>query len=143
MTESEERDFFSLSTRKIGVEGAIKRVSDDEAGAVVVFIGAVRKSSRGRVVRHLEYESYKEMALREFQGIAEGIRRQWSVRKIAIFHRTGKLQIGEVSVLIAVASAHRNEAYEASRYAIERLKQSAPIWKKEVWDGGEEWIQGA
>jgi len=136
-------DFFKITSQRIGVEGVVKKVLDIEAGALVVFIGMIRKLSRGREIEYLEYESYKEMAIREFKKIAEEMKNKWNVRKIAIVHRTGKLKVGEVSVVIAVSASHREEAYQASRYAIEKLKQSVPIWKKEVWEGGEEWIQGS
>jgi molybdopterin synthase catalytic subunit len=118
-------------------------VSDIESGAVVAFIGTVRKSSRGREVKYLEYEAYSEMALREFAKIAQEIRQMWDIRRLAIVHRIGKLSLGEVSVLIVVSAPHRDEAYRASRYAIEKLKQTVPIWKKEIWEGGDEWIQGS
>jgi molybdopterin synthase catalytic subunit len=134
---------FKVTPRRIGVGGVIRSVLDIEAGAIVVFIGTVRRLSRGREIEHLEYESYREMAVREFERIAVEIKNRWNVRRIAIVHRTGRLRVGEVSVVIAISASHREEAYRASRYAIERLKESVPIWKKEVWEGGEEWIEGA
>jgi molybdopterin synthase catalytic subunit len=140
---TETTDFFEITSDKIGIEEVIKRVSDIESGAIVVFIGTVRKLSRGREVKYLEYEAYSEMTLREFDTIAQEIKQMWSVRKLAIVHRIGRLSLGEVSVLIVISASHRDEAYRASRYAIEKLKQTVPIWKKEVWEGGEEWIQGS
>jgi molybdopterin synthase catalytic subunit len=103
----------------------------------------VRKLSKGKEVKYLEYEAYKEMALREFCKIVEEIKEKWNVKKIAIIHRTGKIKLGEASVIIAVSAPHRDEAFQASRYIIEKLKQTVPIWKKEVWEGGDEWIQGS
>ncbi|MER3446270.1 MAG: molybdenum cofactor biosynthesis protein MoaE [Candidatus Dadabacteria bacterium] len=140
---AEVADFFKIVSDKINVEEAIGRVLDIESGAIVVFIGTVRKSSRGREVKYLEYEAYREMALREFSRISREIRQMWDIRKLAIVHRIGKLSLGEISVLIVVSAPHRDEAYKASRYAIEKLKQAVPIWKKEIWEGGEEWIQGS
>ena len=138
-----DNNFFKITSTKIEVEEVIGKASDIESGAMVVFIGTVRKSSRGKEVKYLEYEAYGEMALREFYKIAQEIRQMWNVRKLAIVHRIGKLNLGEISVLIVVSAPHRDEAYRASRYAIEKLKQSVPIWKKEVWEGGEEWIRGS
>lgn len=138
-----DTDFFKVTFDKIEIEEVIGKVSDIESGAIVVFIGTVRKSSRGREVKYLEYEAYEVMTLREFGKIAQEIRQMWDVKKLAIVHRIGKLGLGEISVLIALSAPHRDEAYGASRYAIERLKQTVPIWKKEVWEGGEEWIQGS
>lgn len=135
--------FFKITSQKIGVECVLRKVHDIESGAVVVFIGSVRKISRGREVEHLQYEAYKKMALQEFYKIGEAIKEKWNVKKLAIVHRTGKMKLGESSVVIAVSAPHRDQAYQASRYVIEKLKQSVPIWKKEVWKGGEEWIQGS
>jgi molybdopterin synthase catalytic subunit len=140
---TEDTDFFKITSDKIEVEEVIRKISDVECGAIVVFIGTVRKSSRGREVKYLEYEAYREMALREFGKIAQEIRQMRDVKKLAIVHRIGRLGPGEVSVLIVVSAHHRDEAYKASRYTIEKLKQTVPIWKKEVWEGGEEWIQGS
>jgi molybdopterin synthase catalytic subunit len=140
---AEDKNFFKITHDKIEVEEVIRRVADIESGAIVVFIGTVRKSSRGREVKYLEYEVYSEMTLREFGKIAQEIRQMCNVRKLAIIHRVGKLSLGEISVLIALSAPHRDEAYRASRYAIEKLKQNVPIWKKEVWEAGEEWIQGS
>lgn len=121
----------------------IRKVLDVDSGAIVTFIGTVRRLSRGREVKSLEYEAYKKLALREFRKISDHIKEKWNVKKVAIVHRTGKLKLKETSVVIAVSASHRDEAYQASRYIIERLKKRVPIWKKEVWDGGEEWIQGS
>jgi len=135
--------FFKITPQKIVVESVIRKVQDVEAGALVVFIGNVRRTSRGRQVEYLEYEAYREMALKEFDRMGEDVKEKWKIKKLAIVHRTGKIKLGEASVVIAVSSPHRKEAYKASRYVIERLKQSVPIWKKEVWKGGERWIQGS
>ena len=136
-------DFFKITSHKIGVESVVRKVQDIECGAVVVFIGTVRRISKGREVEYLVYEAYKEMAIQEFCKIGDAIKEKWNIKKLAIVHRTGKIKLGEASVVIAVSAPHRDEAYQASRYIIEKLKQSIPIWKKEVWKGGEEWIQGS
>ncbi len=111
------------------------------AGAVATFSGNVRDQNRGRRVEYLEYDAYRPMAERQMREIAEEAVRRWDCR-IAIRHRVGRLEIGEPSVLVAVACAHRAAAFEACRFAIDTLKESVPIWKKEVWEGGEVWIEG-
>ncbi|MCH8029983.1 MAG: molybdenum cofactor biosynthesis protein MoaE [Candidatus Dadabacteria bacterium] len=115
----------------------------EDAGATVIFTGTVRRYSRGRVVQHLFYDVYEEMALSEFASIGREIRERWNIEKLTIVHRTGSVEVGEISDFIAVSSEHSDEAYKAPRYIIEELKSSVPIWKKEVWSGGEEWVQGS
>jgi molybdopterin synthase catalytic subunit len=128
------------------VEGPIDELRLEEAvrtehdGAVIVFRGVARRYSRGRDVIHLEYEAYPEMAEKVMQDIGEEIKSKWPVSGVAIVHRTGVLKIGEASVAIAVAAPHRGEAFAAAQYAIDRLKQVVPIWKKEVWSDGSQWI---
>ena len=128
------------------VEGPIDEVRlEDEVrtdadGAVLVFRGVARKYSRGREVVHLEYEAYPEMAEKVMAEIGDEIKTKWQVSQVAIVHRTGVLKIGEASVVIAIASPHRGEAFAAGQYAIDRLKQLVPIWKKEVWSDGSQWI---
>jgi molybdopterin synthase catalytic subunit len=112
-------------------------------GAVVTFLGVVRNHNAGRRVRYLEYEAYEPLALRTFEGIATETRARWPGVRLALHHRIGRLEIGEASVAIAAASAHRGDAYAACRYAIERVKQIAPIWKREFFEGGDIWIEGA
>ena len=112
-------------------------------GAVAVFLGLVRNHNLGRSVRYLEYEAYEPLALRAFDRIAAEVGRRWPDARIAIHHRIGRLAIGDASVAIAAASPHRANAFAASRYAIERIKQIAPIWKREYFDGGDVWIEGA
>jgi molybdopterin synthase catalytic subunit len=116
-------------------------VERPEAGAIVTFAGVVRNHSRGRTVLYLEYDAYREMAERQMHKIAAEAARRWECR-IAVQHRVGRLEIGEPSVLVAVSSAHRAAAFEACRYVIDTLKETVPIWKKEVWEGGEVWIEG-
>ncbi len=131
---------FSVGPEPLDPVAIERLVADPRAGAIVTFVGTVRDHARGKRVRYLEYEAYAEAAVDAFAQIAAEIRQRWDVLGIAIAHRTGRLEIGEASVVIAVSSAHRAEAFEACRYAIERLKQIAPIWKKEVYDDGEVWI---
>ncbi|HID87231.1 MAG TPA: molybdenum cofactor biosynthesis protein MoaE [Anaerolineae bacterium] len=111
------------------------------AGAIATFLGTVRDHSRGRRVLYLEYDAYPEMAERTLRQIGEEIRERWGLDRVAIVHRIGRLEIGEASVAIAVAAPHRAEAFEACRYAVDRLKEIVPIWKKEVWEGGEYWVE--
>lgn len=112
-------------------------------GAVATFLGLVRSHNMGRNVRHLEYEAYAPLALRVFERIAAEVGDRWPSVRLALHHRIGRLEIGEVSVAVAAASAHRAQAFSACRYTIERVKQIAPIWKKEFFDGGDVWIEGA
>jgi len=112
-------------------------------GAIVTFLGLVRNHNAGRRVQYLEYEAYEPLALKAFERIADEARRRWPGARLALHHRIGRLEIGEASVAIASASAHRAEAFAACRYAIERIKQIAPIWKREYFDGGDLWIEGA
>ena len=115
-------------------------VRSDADGAVCTFLGVARRSSRGREVVHLEYEAYPEMAEKKLAEVGRDLRDKFGVERVAILHRVGVLEIGEASVGIAVATPHRAEAFEACRYAIDRLKQTVPIWKKEVWSDGQQWI---
>ena len=115
-------------------------VRTDADGAVIVFRGVARRQSRGREVVHLEYEAYPEMAEKVMAQIAEEMRSRWPITRVAIVHRTGVLQIGQASVVIAVSAPHRGEAFAAAQYAIDRLKEIVPIWKKEVWSDGSQWI---
>ena len=112
-------------------------------GAVVTFAGLVRDHNQGRRVRFLEYDAYEPLAVRALQRIVAEAAELWPSARVATHHRIGRLEIGEASVAIAAASAHRRDAYAACRYAIERVKQIAPIWKREFFDGGDVWIEGA
>jgi molybdopterin synthase catalytic subunit len=118
---------------------AITRSSD---GGIVTFEGVVRDNAHGRPVRYLEYDAYPEMAEQEMASIAAEVERRWSTDHVVMAHRVGRLEIGECSVVIIVACAHRAEAFEACRYAIDTLQTTVPIFKKEVWDDGEEWVEG-
>lgn len=109
-------------------------------GAVVTFLGVVRDASEGRDVLHLEYEAYQPMAEKMLHQIAEEVRERWAIEDISIAHRVGKLGIGEISLVVAIASPHRQEAFEASQHILNQIKAVVPIWKKEVFQGGEAWI---
>jgi len=109
-------------------------------GAVVAFVGIVRRFSRGKRIKHLEYEAYQAMAEAKLREIGREIKERWDIDGVAIVHRIGSLEVGEKSVVIAVGAPHRAEAFEACRYAIEQLKRTVPIWKKEVYEDGEVWI---
>ena len=115
-------------------------VRTDADGAVIVFRGVARRQSRGREVVHLEYEAYPEMAEKVMAQIGEEMKTRWPITRVAMVHRTGVLDIGQASVVIAVSAPHRSEAFAATQYAIDRLKEIVPIWKKEVWSDGSQWI---
>ena len=134
---------FKVTGDPLDASAAVSLVSADEAGAVVTFVGMVRRENAGRAVRFLDYEAYAPLAERAFERIEREIAARWPGGRLSIHHRTGRVQIGEPSVVIAVASPHRTEAFAACRYAIERIKQVAPIWKHEHFEGGEVWIEGA
>ena len=127
----------------LALEPLAQMVAAGETGAVVTFLGLVRNHNLGRRVRYIEYEAYEPLALKAFERIADEIGSRWPGAALALHHRVGRLEIGDASVAIAVASAHRADAYAACRYAIERVKQIAPIWKHEYFDGGDVWIEGA
>lgn len=131
---------FRIATEPIDLGRLVAAVSDPAAGAVVTFLGTTRDHNDGRRVLGLEYEAYVEMAARELERIGEEARRRWPITAIAIDHRIGRVPIGEASVGIAVSAGHRQAAFEACHFAIDRLKEVAPIWKKEFFEGGEVWI---
>ena len=131
---------FKIVDEPIDATAMGELVRSDADGAVCVFLGVARKFSRGREVVHLEYEAYPEMAEKKMAEIGEEIKEKFGVERVAILHRTGVLRIGEASVGIAIATPHRGESFAACQYAIDRLKQVVPIWKKEVWSNGEQWI---
>jgi molybdopterin synthase catalytic subunit len=118
---------------------AVCRPSD---GGIVVFLGVVRDSSHGKQIRYLEYDAYVEMAEQEMSAIAAEVTRRWATDHVAMVHRIGRLEIGECSVMIVVACPHRAEAFAACQYAIDTLKSTVPIWKKEIGLDGEEWVDG-
>lgn len=124
------------------VRALVRQATDAGDGGVVTFAGVVRDNARGKRVRYLEYDAYPEMAERQMAEIAAEVARRWGTSHVAMVHRIGRLEIGECSVVIVVACPHRAEAFEACRYAIDTLKATVPIWKKEVAEDGEEWVEG-
>ena len=133
---------FKITSEEIELGDVIRAVEAGDAGAIVHFLGVVRNNTAGREVSYLEYEAYPPMAEKKMAEIAEEIHEKWGLDRVAMIHRVGRLEIGEVSVAVAVASPHRKEAFEACHYAMNRLKQIVPIWKREVWiDGEEEWVK--
>ena len=133
---------FKITSDEIELGDVIRAVEVGDAGAIVHFLGVVRNNTEGREVSYLEYEAYPPMAEKKMAEIAQEIHEKWGLDRVAMIHRVGRLEIGEVSVAVAVASPHRKEAFEACHYAMNRLKQIVPIWKREVWtDGEEEWVK--
>ncbi len=133
----------TLITRKrLDLDALIKQVAFSGAGAIVTFTGVVRDNAKGKSVDHLEYEAYPEMALASMRDIVSEIKERWPKARVAMAHRVGRLKIGESSLMIAVSSPHRPEAYAASRFAIERIKAILPVWKKEFAADGDHWVEG-
>ena len=127
---------------------AVVRMAEGEApdgrfGAIATFVGTVRRENVGRQVAYLEYEAYEPLAVKALSLIADEVAGHWPAVRLAVQHRTGRLEPGEASVVIAAASPHRAEAFQACRYTIERVKQILPVWKREVFAGGEAWVEGA
>jgi len=120
----------------------VEAVAHASVGGIVVFEGVVRDNARGKQVRYLEYDVYPEMAIAKMREIVAEAERRWGTLRVAVAHRVGRLEIGEASVIVVVATPHRNEAFEACRYIIDTLKTTVPIWKKEVATNGEEWVEG-
>jgi molybdopterin synthase catalytic subunit len=131
---------IKITSEVLNLSECVEKVMSPQAGGIDVFIGTVRDHTKGKKVIRLEFEAYEKMALNEMQKIADEMMKRWPLHKILIHHRTGILQIGEVPVVIAVSASHRNAAFDACRYAIDTLKQTVPIWKKEIFEDGEEWV---
>ena len=132
-----------ISQKPINPAEVFESVTDEEAGGTVLFIGTIRNQTDGKKVKGLEYEVYRKMAKREIAKLEEEIRKRWPIKSIRMVHREGKLKVGEVSVVIAVSAEHRGEAFDAARYAIDRIKESFPIWKREKFSGGRKvWAKG-
>lgn len=129
-----------LTDQPLDVGEALSRVNGPGMGGIVTFVGAVRDQARGHEIRFLEYEAYPEMAVREMEKISEQAAERWPGVKVSIGHRSGHLEIGDIAVVVVAAAPHRAEAFEACRYAIDTLKETVPIWKKEVATGGEYWV---
>ncbi len=137
-----EKDFFELTTDPIDVGAVARRVVLPECGATVTLDGYAREWTRGRRTVHLIYEAYQPMALREMKRLGQQAHEKFEIAHLGIVHRTGRLEIGETSVVIAVSAPHRRAAFEACEWAIRELKRTVPIWKKEVFADGEVWVEG-
>lgn len=133
----------AITTAPLDTEALVRALDTTGIGAVTTFIGLVRDHNLGRRVLHLEYEAYEALAVRGLELIVTEAASQWPSVRMGIHHRIGRMEIGEASVAIAAASPHRADAFAASRYAIERIKQIVPIWKHEYFEGGDVWIEGA
>jgi molybdopterin synthase catalytic subunit len=132
----------AIVRERIDAQAILNRIKRPEDGAAIVFDGVVRNNTRGRQTLYLNYEAYEEMALKQMEGLASEALEKFRVRDVALVHRLGRLEIGETSVLIVVTSAHRAAAYEASRWLIDTLKKTVPIWKKEFFVDGAVWAHG-
>jgi molybdopterin synthase catalytic subunit len=133
---------FEVTRDALDPRRLVDHVRRDESGAVALFYGVVRNENLGRSVNHLEYDAYPEMAVKKMREVAGEVRAKFAITEIGVMHRIGRLEIGETSLLVAVSSAHRKEAFEACHYAVDRIKQIVPVWKKEVWADGSQWIEG-
>jgi molybdopterin synthase catalytic subunit len=131
---------FRLTAEPLSLDAVVDEVRTDQAGAIATFIGTTRLQSRDRTVLHLDYEAYEEMAEQVMAQIAAELKDRYDLCQIAIHHRTGRVEIGEASVVIAVSAPHRQDALAACKDAIDTLKGQVPLWKKEFYEGGEEWI---
>jgi molybdopterin synthase catalytic subunit len=133
----------AVTSAPLDSEGLVALVDKKGDGAVVTFAGLVRNHNQGRQVRFLEYEAYEPLAIRALQRIVDEARELWRGASVSVHQRRGRLEIGEASIVIAAASPHRADAFAACRYTIERVKQIVPIWKREHFDGGDVWLEGA
>lgn len=131
---------IELDKKPLDINKAIDHVSDGSVGGIDVFIGTVRNSTKGKRVIALEFEAYEKMAISEFEKILAQASKQWPIHKTAVLHAIGKKEIGDIAVVIAVSSAHRDAAFMACRYIIDTLKKTVPIWKKEIFEDGEVWV---
>ena len=134
-------DFFELTSDTISIESVARRVIPPECGATVTLDGYVRQFTKGRESLYLVYEAYDQMALSEMERLGAEAHKQFEIAHLGIVHRTGRLEIGETSVVIAASAPHRRAAFEACEWAIKELKRTVPIWKKEVYENGEEWVE--
>ena len=133
---------IQVTADELSSDAAVNAVADPAAGAVNVFHGIVRNENKGRAVDHLVYDAYPSMAEKVMRQIAEEAVERFELKQCAILHRTGRLEIGETSLLIAVSCGHRGESFEAGHWLVNEVKKRVPVWKKEVWSDGEEWIEG-
>ena len=133
---------FVVTADPLDPRPLVESVRRDEAGAIALFFGVVRNENLRRRVLYLEYDAYPAMAIKKMKEVAEEVCAKFPVAEVGAMHRTGRLEIGETSLLVAVSSGHRAEAFEACHYAVDRIKQIVPVWKKEVWEDGSAWIEG-
>ena len=133
---------FAITREPLDPQPLVEAVRKDESGAVALFYGVVRNHNMGRSVQYLEYDAYESMAVKKLREVADEVCAKFPVNGVAALHRIGRLGIGETSLLVAVSSPHRKEAFEACHYAVDRIKETVPVWKKEVWEDGSEWIEG-
>lgn len=133
---------ISITGEPLDRNKLVSAVSHPSVGGIAVFEGVVRDHARGKDVHYLEYDVYPEMAIKQIRTIIDEAQRRWGAERVAVAHRIGRLEIGETSVIVVVATPHRAEAFEACRYIIDTLKTTVPIWKKEVATSGEEWVEG-
>ncbi len=131
---------IEITHRALDPRSITASVRRDSNGAVVTFLGATRRNSMGKGVLYLEYEAYEPMALKKLSEIAAEVTQKWGIQDLAIAHRVGRLEIEDISLVVAVASPHRKEAFQACGYVVDRIKEDVPIWKKEVFEDGEVWV---
>lgn len=131
---------IEITDRVIDPRPITASVRRDSNGAVVTFLGTTRRTSMGKEVLYLEYEAYRPMALKKLREIAMEVMEKWPIQDVSIFHRIGRLEIEDISLVVAIASPHRREAFQACGYVVDRIKETAPIWKKEVFEDGEVWV---
>ena len=142
MSETKAQDRVALQREPIDAAGLAAHVRGPEDGAIVAFDGFVRNHSHGRSTKFLEYEAYETMALAKMNEIVSHLHEKYAIHRVAMIHRLGHLEVGETSVFIAVSAAHRGAAFDACRYAIDTLKKTVPIWKKEFFEDGAVWADG-
>lgn len=135
-----ELPLIHISDKPLELEKITQMVTDDACGAIDIFVGTVRDQTKGKKVLKLDFEAYEKMAVSEMAKLAEEAAERWPVKKMAIHHRVGSLGIGETAVIIAVSTPHRNASFEACKFVIDTLKQTVPIWKKEIFEDGEVWV---
>ena len=131
---------IKITNEPLNPEEITAQVRRDSNGAVITFLGTTRDFSEGRNVEYLEYEAYQPMAENMLQQIADELREKWDIADFAVAHRVGRVDIGEISLVVALSSPHRQQAFEAGQYVVDRIKQLVPIWKKEAFEGGEVWV---
>ncbi|MCX6023452.1 MAG: molybdenum cofactor biosynthesis protein MoaE [Chloroflexi bacterium] len=133
---------YCVTDELLDPDALTKAGMSESNGAVITFLGVVRRQSRGHLVEWLEYEAYPAMAEKQMAAVGDEVSARWPIEYLSVHHRTGKMVVGEVSLVVVIGSPHRKEAFEAAQYCVDRIKEVVPIWKKEVWEGGEVWIEG-